>query len=248
MQPDNLSDQIAFGDRALHVVIQAMPRIRFEPSMNTQLYAVMLHASLVQMCGSCLSLARSDYTAGIPVILRSMFEALVDLDNVVTHAGFAERMEAANIDQFLKIVDASPTNPLLAGLERKHDLAAFAAELRAERATKRGQKNLFDRCVDVGREHQYRSVYQIFCLDAHNNITALMDRHASEGEAETLRIDLFGDGNPYGVARRVFNGVGWMLESASLAHDAFRTGFVVNELRHEHDSLRAGALADDRVP
>lgn len=246
---DNLSAQLAFGERAMYAVIEAMPLIRFERSKNPALYAVMLYASIIQLCGACLSLARTDFTAGIPVLLRSMFEALVDLDNLVTDASYAERMEAANIDQFLKVVDASPTNPLMAGLERKHDLAAIAAELRTERASKPGQMSIFDRCARVGREHQYRSVYSIFCLDAHNNVAALLDRHTSGGETiETLRLDLFGDGNPFSLARRVFNAVGWMLESASLAHGAFRTGFLVTELLHEHDSLRAGALDDNRVP
>jgi hypothetical protein len=243
VQP-NFTDRLAFGDRALHAIVEAMPLIHFDPVRRPHLYAVTLHASIVQLCGGSLAMARTEHTAGIPVLLRSMFEALVDLDNLVRDAGYHERMDAANLDQFLKLLRACPTNPLMAALDQKHDIPTIAAELQTEldglRARKRGQKDLRARCVDVGREDEYLSVYTLLCLDAHNNVTALIDRHVSEGESQTLQVDAFGDSNPLNVARRVFMAIGWMLESADCAHGAFQTGYSVAELMHEHEKLRGG--------
>lgn len=242
MQP-NLADRLAFGDRALRAIVEAMPLIHFEPSKRAHLYAVTLHASIVQLCGGCLALARTEHTAGIPVLLRSMFEALVDLDNLVRDAEFHERMDAANLDQFLKLLRTCPTNPLMAGLDQKHDIPTITAEFQAEldglRARKRGQKDLRSRCIDVGRENEYTSIYALLCLDAHNNITALIDRHVSEGESQTLQVDAFGDGNPFSLARRVFMAIGWMLESADCAHGAFQTSYSAAELMREHEALRS---------
>jgi hypothetical protein len=171
VQP-NLTDRLAFGDRALRAIVEAMPMIHFEPAKRPHLYAVTLHASIVQLCGGCLAMARTEHTAGIPVLLRSMFEALVDLDNLVRDPSYHERMDAANLDQFLKLLRASPTNPLMAGLDQKHDIPTITAELQAElhglHARRRGQKDLRARCVDVGRENEYLSVYYLLCLDAHN--------------------------------------------------------------------------------
>lgn len=245
MQP-SLADRLAFSDRALRAIVEAMPLIHFEPLKRPHLYAAMLHASIVQLCGGCLAMARTEHTAGIPVLLRSMFEALIDLDNLVHDADFHERMDAANLDPFLKLLRTCPTNPLMAGLDQKHDIPTITAEFQAEldglRARKRGQKDLRSRCIDVGRENEYTSIYTLLCLDAHNNITALIDRHVSEGESRTLQVDAFGDGSPFSLARRVFMAIGWMLESADCAHGAFQTGYGVAELMREHEALRSMQL------
>jgi hypothetical protein len=235
-------DRLAFGDRALRTIIEAMPRITFDPTNHPQLYAVTLHASIVQLCGGCLTLAQTEYTAGIPVLLRSMYEALVDLDNLVSHEGYHERMEAANLAQFLKVMATAASNPLLAGLTDKHDIASiiqhYQAELDGLRARDRGEKKIRQRCIDAGREHEYTSLYGLLCLDAHNNVGALIDRHVSEGESQRLQVDLFGDGNPIGLAMRVFFAIGWMLQSAEYVHGAFRTGYSVAELQRECEALR----------
>jgi hypothetical protein len=238
----NIRDRLAFGDRAMRAIVEAMPLITFDPAKRPELYAVTLHASIVQLCGGCLALAKTEHTAGIPVLLRSMFEALVDLDNLVSVQSYHERMDAANLTQFLKPMKGSATNPLLAGLERRHDIAAAVAQLQAELdgllARKRGPQDLRQRCIAVGREHEYTSLYALLCLDAHNNVTALIDRHVSEGASQRLQVDAFGDTNPLGLANRVFIAVGWMLRSAEYAHGAFTTGFSVAELQRECEALR----------
>jgi len=244
MQPD-IAQRLTFGDRALREILEAMPRIHFDSDNKPHLYAVTLHASIVQLCGGCLALGRTEHTAGIPVLLRSMFEALIDLDNLVSDASYHERMNAANLDQFIKLLKASSVNPLLAGLDKKHDVQRVVAEFQAEldglRARKRGQKDLRARCVDIGRENEYTSIYTLLCLDAHNNIASLVDRHVSAGEAESLRVDAFGDGNPMSLARRIHLGVGWMLQSATFVHGAFQTNYDVGDLMREHDAMRGGA-------
>jgi hypothetical protein len=239
----SLEDRIAFGQKALTSIVDAMPLIRFDSEKRPHLYAVTLHTSVVQLCGGCFALARTEHTAGIPILLRSMFEALVDLDNLVHDADFHERMDAANLVQFLKLLREAPANPLLAGLDKKHNLAAITAEFKEElgklSARKGSQKNLRERCIDVGRENEYASIYTLLCLDAHNNTTALFDRHLSQNDAQELRVDAFGDGNPLGLARRVFTACGWMIESAQLVHGAFGTGLKLDQLISEHESLRS---------
>lgn len=235
----SIADRLTFGDRALRAVIESMPLIEFDGSNHPQLYAATLHASIVQLCGGCLALARTDHTAGIPVLLRSMFEALVDLDNLVSDAKYHERMDAANLNQFLKVLrDCS----VLADLRHRPDVISasqlWQAQLVGLHARKRGAKDIRARCIDVGREDEYTGIYSLLCMDAHNNVAALIERHVSEGESQRLQVDLFGDGNPLGLANRVWLAAGWMLRSAEFTHGAFKTGFSVAELQQECESFR----------
>jgi hypothetical protein len=235
----SIAQRLAFGDRALRTVIEAMPRIAFDESKHQELYAATLHASIVQLCGGCLALARAEHTIGIPTLLRSMFEALVDLDNLIHNADYHERMDAANLSQFLKVLRDCPE---LAHVRERPDYVAASQEWQSQLddliARKRRGKHIKTRCIDVGREGEYRGIYSLLCMDAHNNVAALVERHVSEGESKRLRVDLFGDGNPLGLANRIFTAVGWMLVSAEYAHGAFRTGFSVVELQRECETFR----------
>jgi len=236
------ADQLAFGERALSTVIDAMRLVRFDSTKRPHVYAVTLHATIVQLCGGCLALARTEHTAGVGVLLRSMFEGLVDLDNLVRDQNYFERMDAANLEQYLKLLRDSPTNPLLSGLDKKHDLPRIIGEYQAQldelRSRKRGQKDLRQRCVDVERGDEYQSIYLLYCLDAHNNVGALIDRHISSGESEMLRVTIAGEESESALARRLHFAIGWMLQSATMIHGAHRTKFDAWSLLWEHEALR----------
>lgn len=70
-----------------------MTLVRFDPQQKVHLYAVTLHASIVQLSGGSLTLAKSVYPAGIPIVLRSMYEAIVDFDLLVGDATPCVRAE-----------------------------------------------------------------------------------------------------------------------------------------------------------
>ena len=55
------------------------------------------------------------WAEGIPVVLRSIYEAVVDLNNLALDAGYVEFMEAANLKQICKLLEQSLHNPLLRG-------------------------------------------------------------------------------------------------------------------------------------
>ena len=194
------------------------------------------------LCGG-LALAKTEHSAGVPVLLRSLYEALVDLDNLLRDTDYRERMEADNIVQFLKVLEASPSNPLLAGLAERHDLVALKTELSSQlkdlHSRRRGQMDFRTRCEAMSRGNEYTSIYLLLCLDAHNNVSSLFDRHVSGRELGQVEVSVFGDGNPFGLASRVSMGVGWMLQSAEFVHGAFRTGYAgIAQLQKQHTDLR----------
>jgi hypothetical protein len=245
-----IADRLVFGERALGEVVAAMPAITFDPEKRPDLYAVALHASIVQLCGGCLTLAKTEYTAGIPVLLRSLYEALVDLDNLVTDASYSERMEAANLKQLLKILgDPAAPNPLLEGLQKRQDIPelvrTYSDELRELRSRDRDALHIDKKCEAANRKDEYKSVYALLCLDGHNNIAALADRHITGNDEANLQVAAFGDSNPLGLASRIYYAVGWMLTSAQYVHGAFRTSRIddIARLQREHASARASVEA-----
>jgi len=80
-----------------------------------------------------------------------------------------------------------------------------------------------DRCRCANRLDEYHSLYRMFSLDAHNNSAALGDRHVSESREGTPQVAFFAVMDPKITAGRLDHGLRFLIESARMVHEAFRT-------------------------
>lgn len=171
-----------------------------------------------------------------------MYEALVDLDNLVADASYAEHLDAANIEQLESLLkQAEGGNPGLRGLEAKWNLAqtrqAMRTEITALKVTGKLRLNIWKKCERANREHEYRLLYKLFCLDTHNNVAALLERHVTE-EGENTMISFFGKPDLDAIAGRLSFGIQFAIQSAKLVHGGLRTGApepeaLAAQYRHE---------------
>jgi hypothetical protein len=226
--PDEATSQVIdFGREVIMAALKVGDAIRYDGNHAGSVQALALYGSIVELYAGCLELAESDgATAGIPVLLRSMFEALVDVDNRLRDAAYVERMEAANLNQILKLLDDERSNPLVEGLQARRDVAAETAAVRTRLAelTAKGatELSLSTRCTRVDRGREYRSFYRLFCLDSDNNIAALEGRHVERTDEGGARVSIFGSPDPASVRRRISFGAGFLLEAAMMISLAFR--------------------------
>jgi Family of unknown function (DUF5677) len=192
---------------------------------DAQIHGLALYASIVELFSGCNLLAKTDETTGIAVLLRPMYEALVDLDNLVHDPSYVEHIEAASLMQLIKLLSsARSNNPLLQSLSDGHAAEVQAMTDRFDELKARGKRPLKieDRCRRAGRLDEYESLYGLFCLDSHNNIAALADRHLSKESDGVPRITIFQKPDPRVVARRLGLGMGILVEAAQMIHGAFR--------------------------
>ena len=227
-QPDvpDLREQINYAVAVSNVVLTSMDLLPIKTVTEPQLSGVTLHATIFELFSGCLVLAETCREAGIPILLRSMYEALVDLDNLVRDPSYHQHMEIANLRQVARAIGSNGRGVAVdrtrGGAKVSRD--ALLAELAALK--KRGKKplGLDERCVLAGRTEEYESLYADLCLDAHNNIAALTQRHVrAVGTDGHLEISVLGDPDVDAVVRHLSMGVGFLLESAQLIHGAFGT-------------------------
>jgi Family of unknown function (DUF5677) len=195
------------------VVLDAASRLRHQENL-AQYLAIALHCTNIELFSACVLLALYGEPTPIPIILRSMYEALVDLDNLLRDATYVDRIESANLTQMLKFEDT--------GAMSKNEADAFKARLGEFVAKKRGPMDLRARCEKVGRGDEYKGIYALFCLDTHNNAASLTERHISERPDGSTMISVFGKYDPRTVALRLEVGVGWLFQSAHMTHGAFQ--------------------------
>jgi hypothetical protein len=66
---------------------------------NAQVLALAIYGTVIELFSACVGLAQLGEPTAIPIILRSMYESHVDLDNLLHEAGYVEHIEAAGYEQ-----------------------------------------------------------------------------------------------------------------------------------------------------
>ena len=142
-----------------------------------------LYGSIIELTGGIIALVDRRLITGVPVLLRSMLEAYVDLLNLAANPTYGYTLELGHIKEWLKILHEAKTgkNEYLMAISEAPDLDERIAEWTRKKIAleSRGIRSLrieqkFQR-ADMERE--YRSQYNSLCCDAHNNLRALVDRH-----------------------------------------------------------------------
>ena len=91
------------------VVLAAAARLpQPHPDSMPQIFALALHGTVIHLFSGCVLLAQWGEPTGIPILLRSQYEALVDLDNLLQDPSYHCRMEHANVKQTLNIMRSGP--------------------------------------------------------------------------------------------------------------------------------------------
>jgi hypothetical protein len=215
-----LEARVMAASDVVPVVLDAAAQLRHDQS-DAQIHALALHGTIIELFSACVLLAKQGEPTAIPIILRSMYEALVDLDNLLHDAGYVEHIQAANFKQTIKIMKSGPLRQEFQE-GRKADYQQFVTQLAELEAKGKGPLQIRTRCDRAGRLDEYESLYGLFCLDSHNNGAALADRHLSELPDGNMQISFFGEFDPQAVARRLDFGLQFLLESARMIHGAFQ--------------------------
>jgi hypothetical protein len=220
----HLQEHIRASDSLVRELLNYAQALRHDGS-DAQIHALSLYASTTELFSGCIVLAKAGEPIAISVLLRPMYEALVDLDNLLHDASYVEHVEAANLKQILKLLSAAgDNNPLLQGFTDdtpaiSQTMVARLAELKA---AGKGPLGIEARCRRAGRLDEYESLYALFCLDSHNNSAALAERHIIDQANGIPLISFFQESDPLVVARRLEFGMGIVLQAARMVHGAFR--------------------------
>ena len=169
---------------ALGLATGVLDVIRFDHQNLQQLFAVCLFARLVELATACQALLEKNALVALPMLVRSLFEADIDLRNIVTDKDYWKRMRASFLTQQLKLTkeaaSANP-NPFLQAIREtrtpQEDIERIENELAGLKRGGSGPICIRARAERAGHLDVYLTVYNMLCLDTHNNIRSLEDWH-----------------------------------------------------------------------
>jgi hypothetical protein len=79
---------------AVPIVLDAAAKLSHDES-DAQVIALAIYGSVIELFSSCVGLAALGEPTAVPIILRSMYESHVELDNLLQDAGYVEHVFGA---------------------------------------------------------------------------------------------------------------------------------------------------------
>ena len=189
--------------------------------------AIALHLTVLELTDACLQLAHVRRGTAVPIIARSLFEAAVDLRNLLLDPGYVDRLHAANAEQMLSLTTGNMSRQFLGNLLDVPDVTAeirrleeLLAKLKREG---KGAWTIKKKCKRIGALGYYEGTYRLLCLDTHSNLAALAERHMAPA-GEGVLFTVFGETDTVALRLRIGMVTELAVESITGTHAAFRTG------------------------
>ncbi len=233
-----IAPRLEFFAYAIDAALRALDELGDRPDRQPHIFALGLYATILELGAGALTLAQAQRYAGLPVLLRSMYEAHLDLENLLRDADYVLNIEANDVEQQLKLIREAHTNPHFSGasFDPAVEEDRFTVRLDELRRSGRPPLQIKERASRLGRAEQHAVLYALLCLDGHNNASALADRHFSE-EGDLRVVTLFGEPYLPSLYSRIYWLILFVVNSTTALHQAFQSGSATAaELRHRFDA------------
>lgn len=221
--------------------------IGVDANNQQHIIAACLYASIVELCGSALILVREDQFIGVPQIIRSMFEADVDLINVISDANYVCSLSAAHSANMIRVMQKAHDNDdetFIKVAGGSDEIRAFLKEKRKDLDKLKSEGfsplQISERFERANRGQEYISAYAHLCGNAHNDLGTLEARHLRKSVDGKFTLVIFEE---IGVRNEVhlIDLVSHVLIGASgRTHDFFETGHFeeIDQMLSELNDLR----------
>jgi hypothetical protein len=163
----------------------------FNSADKQHLIIMSLNSTIFEMASSCIVLMQSQMYSSIPIILRSMIEALSLL---VSISSDKDKARLAAIDCYIQrsktaklLKKFKMSSDSLEQLQKIETKADTIISMNSEINTQRGIVSRIQENLAPGFELSYR----MFCSEAHHDIDAVGNRHLVECEDGGYSVELF---------------------------------------------------------
>lgn len=223
-------------------------QLRFDKKRPLHRNVIALYGSILELTGSCILLVDKRLITGVPVLLRAVLEAYVDLYNLIENPEYGYSLEVSYLKEWLKILHEAKAgkNEYLQALTEEPSLDKTIAEWQIEKQKleSKGYRSLkieqkFQRAK---MEKVYRSIYNSLCCDSHNNLRALISRHIEREQAD-FSIVFYKAYTPENSAVYVGTNAELLVRATQHVHEFLDSTVKdkINAFRVELDRLRGEA-------
>ncbi len=180
----------------LKLIKEITKELTFSKDNMQHLFSISLFCTIYENSTACLVLINNKIYSAIPVMLRNILEAHIDLIILSKKEDYYYDMAASYLKERNKILKLSCqpnySNEYLECLKSKDDIQEKYVNSKKdyEDLIEKGYKalSLKDKFKKADSMDLYLSIYNLLCQDSHNNISSLSNRHFNK---QTMEIEIF---------------------------------------------------------
>lgn len=237
-------------ERHYNACVDFIPKFNFSIDHQQQVLALCLYCSIVELCPSLLLLMKRGQFIGVPLLVRTMYEADVDLVNALNYENYFKTLRAGYLKRIISVIQnayIAEAPGFLNATGGKEDMEKVLAEKRTELDVLRvdGHKPLTiaERFKLANRGEEYISAYAYLCGYAHNDVAALESRHLRRNATESGKVELvlFGGLGMANETRLIDLADSVLLDASMRVHRFYKSGLELEaeKMFEESSKLRS---------
>lgn len=153
--------------------------LKFDKNNPVHLFQILLYGTISEITSSCILQLSNDLHTVIPILIRTMLEAYIDLINLSRDTNYRHTLQASTLKQGSKIKKNLKFD------EEKKQLDNQLKELTMLNSPKLLIKEKFSH---AGMNNLHDFTYMGLCLESHNNPISLAARHLSSPDDDSSVI------------------------------------------------------------
>jgi hypothetical protein len=204
--------------------------IKFDKEHPQHLYTICTYGTILEIATGIIALVDARQVTCVPILLRTLLDALASFRCCIVDPNHFKAMYASFTKEKRRLLGSvmkNADNPYLKELSKTIDVAVAIPELEKELAALKAQGyeplSAFEEFKKAGLQAEFQSLYWQLCMHAHNNVSALEDRHI-ERTGESYEVVFFKEEDAADLIRYLDAMCGIVLEATKRLHEILTTG------------------------
>lgn len=199
-------------------LIRPTEELKFDKKSPQQLAVMSYYLSIFEFAGSCILLISSKQIIGIPILLRSIIDAYVDLVNLIQDPKYGCHLRVSFLKQSIQLHNKAKKEHPSVTLISDSELEQMEHEIKLLRNKGCTELTVEQRFKDIHIKN--RLLYSIFCCDSHNNLISLTQRHIMQ---ENFSIKCYKEIDVEEISRYLRLIAEYFVEATRLVHIFFES-------------------------
>lgn len=214
--------------RALELSVARAGSVRYDSAEPEQLMLMGLYGSIIDVAHSMKTLVDNQAATGVPILLRSLLEAWVELRLLHDDAEYVRQMRFLHNREWGKRLQRAASGNSYLSLVAAHEdfersRASHAQRVASDAAAGASRLSIEQKFTRAGLRDVYESVYSLLSDHVHSSLGALMSRHM-ELVDERVQLIFLRDPNPHSVKTYTSAGAEVLSDAGIRIHLRFKTG------------------------
>ncbi|AYH43959.1 DUF5677 domain-containing protein [Azoarcus sp. DN11] len=185
-------------ERHTQSCIRLAASIRFNSENRQHLLSLCLYCSVIELCPSLVILIQRGEFIGLPHLIRSMYEASIDLANALKNPEYFESLYAGYLAKLIGVMQQAHDSAAPGFITATGSIEAIRSFLKEKKKELAALKKAGHEPLQIGQRfeiavgnQEYLSAYAYLCGYAHNDIAALEARHLRKCEDGDVKLIVF---------------------------------------------------------